>query len=99
MKTAEEYLRSHPFILGETEDGEDYLSTDDIELIKQLAPMFEEYAESYHKERVNRVTDEEIYEWAGYCAANTTDDHNKRIVYQAALVLGTTWLKSKLMEE
>lgn len=40
---AEEYLRQHPFFLGETEDGEDYLSPEDLELIKQLAPMLEEF--------------------------------------------------------
>ncbi len=48
---AAEYLRKHPFILGETEDGEDYLSTEDIELIKQLAPMLEEFA-TLHAQRI-----------------------------------------------
>jgi len=48
---AEAYLRKHPFLLGETEDGKDYLSTDDIELIKQLAPILEEFA-TLHAQRI-----------------------------------------------
>ncbi len=39
-----------------------------------------------------------IYEWAGYCAGNTTDDHDKRIVYQAALVLGAKWMREEILK-
>ena len=95
MKTAEEYLRSHPFILGETEDGEDYLSTDDIELIKQLAPMFEEYAESYHKERVNRVTELDIV----FAINEWVNEEPARGYCRYGFDSGAKWLKSKLMEE
>lgn len=33
----------------------------------------------------------QILEWAGYCAGNTTNNHDQRIVLQAALVLGAKW--------
>ncbi len=44
MKAAERFLRNHPFFVSENEAGEDYLSEDDIHLIKQLAPILEAYA-------------------------------------------------------
>jgi hypothetical protein len=43
-------------------------------------------------------SDEELYEWAGYCAGNTTENHDKRIVYQAALVLGAKWMKNGIIK-
>lgn len=58
---AEAYLRKHPFLLGETEDGKDYLSTDDIELIKQLAPILEEFA-TLHAQRIAEKMVEERME-------------------------------------
>ena len=42
--TAEEYLKTHPFVLGETGDGKDFLSTDDDSFMKELAPIMESYA-------------------------------------------------------
>jgi hypothetical protein len=43
-------------------------------------------------------SEEELYEWAGYCAGNTTENHDKRIVYQAALVLGAKWMKNGIIK-
>ena len=57
---AEEYLRKHPFLLGETEDGDDYLSTEDIELIKQLAPMLEEFATLHAQRLAEKMVEERL---------------------------------------
>lgn len=57
---AEAYLRKHPFLLGETEDGEDYLSTEDIEFIKQLAPMLEEFAAIHAQRLAEKMVEERL---------------------------------------
>ena len=40
--------------------------------------------------------EEEADKWADYCASNTTEDHDKRVVYKAALSLGTIWFRSRM---
>ena len=67
---AKGYLRNHPFLLGEKEDGEDYLSTDDLEMIDQLAPMFDEYYYLKSKEEAN-----ERYDIAINYMIGITDNH------------------------
>ena len=87
--TAEEFLRNHPVLLGETEDGEDYLSTDDIELIKQLAPILEEYAAT---REVKMPGDEDIEKWVkshGYYGLCTTE-------YYEGLTEGIDWLRKQI---
>jgi hypothetical protein len=49
------------------------------------------------KERI--PSDEETDKWADYCASNTTEDHDKRVVYKAALSLGALWFRSRLTEK
>jgi hypothetical protein len=80
---AKGYLRNHPFLLGETEDGEDYLSTDDLEMINVLAPILDEYHylknKEYEyiipesaKEHLSRYTAFLLKE--GYCDSDVYDE-------------------------
>lgn len=86
--TAEEYIKN--------EWGENWLKCqweagDVIDALKQ-------YAESYHKERVNRVTDEEIEKWADDIA----DPESKKDFERGEWLgfkEGASKIKSKLMEE
>ncbi len=84
---AEAYLRKHPFLLGETEDGKDYLSTDDIELIKQLAPILEEFATLHAQRLAEKMVEEDdlqklmndISEWSDKTFGN--GQRNPAIIY------------------
>lgn len=84
---AEAYLRKHPFLLGETEDGKDYLSTDDIELIKQLAPILEEFATLHAQRIADKMVEEDdlqklmndISEWSDKTFGN--GQRNPAIIY------------------
>lgn len=51
----------------------------------------QEYAEAYHKHRVNLISDEDIDE---YCFKN--DEHN---LLKSGKKIGIEWLKQKLLEE
>jgi len=36
-------------------------------------------------------SEEHFREWAGYCAGNSVNDHDQRIIIQAGLILGVQW--------
>ena len=88
MKDAEKFLsKNYPTLLRWLCVGDMPAGIDDMVI---------EAMESYHKERVNRVTDEEINEKYPYERLNNEPEIKKEFINRG---MGAKWLKSKLMEE